>query len=69
MMTDVGSYEEVQSTWEKKTSVEEQAIVYGCSQKKVMLRVEIIILSILLDQIQIDRMTEKMREKMFWVHV
>lgn len=58
-MTGVWSYEKVQSTREQKASVEEQTIVYGCSQKKVMLWVEIIILSILLDQIEIDGMTVK----------
>lgn len=53
------AYKKVQPAREKKSSVEEQAIVNGCSQQKVVLRVEVIILSILLNQIKIDRMTGK----------
>ena len=56
-------YEKVQSTREKETSVKKQPIIYGCSQKEIMLRVKIVISGVLFNQVKIDGMTAIRRKQ------
>lgn len=53
------AHKKVQATRKKEASVEKEPIIYGRSQKEIVLRVEIVILGVLFNQVKIDGMTEK----------
>jgi hypothetical protein len=53
------THKKVQATRKKEAGIKKQPIIYGRSQEKIMFRVEIVVPSILFNQVEIDGVTVK----------